>query len=109
MHRVCAETSVIPGVFRHETRNVPIRAERGKRMRPGDADDLPTRLRTLPLITDHAQDDEDTLALARRHGLSAYDAAYLETAKRRGAKLATLDSKLEAAARNEGLLFQPHL
>ena len=39
----------------------------------------------------------------RRHGLSGYDAACLETAKRRGAKLAGLDRKLAAVAAGEGV------
>ena len=41
--------------------------------------------------------------LARRHGLSGYDAAYLETAKRCGGKIATLDRKLAAVAAGEGV------
>jgi predicted nucleic acid-binding protein len=40
----------------------------------------------------------DTVHLARSHGLSAYDAAYLELAMRRGLPLATLDAKLRSAA-----------
>jgi predicted nucleic acid-binding protein len=60
-------------------------------------------LRSLPLITDHDQSDRDTVALARRHSLSGYDAAYLETAKRRGADLATLDLNLANASAREGL------
>jgi predicted nucleic acid-binding protein len=43
------------------------------------------------------------LALARCHGLSAYDAAYLELAMRLAIPLATLDAKLEAAARTAGV------
>ena len=40
----------------------------------------------------------DTMALARAHGLSVYDAAYLELAPRLGLPLATLDKRLKAAA-----------
>ena len=39
---------------------------------------------------------------SRKHDLSGYDAAYLETAIRHRAKLATLDKKLARAAANEG-------
>jgi predicted nucleic acid-binding protein len=42
--------------------------------------------------------DFKVLRLARAHRLSAYDAAYLELALRRGLPLATLDDKLKAAA-----------
>jgi predicted nucleic acid-binding protein len=43
------------------------------------------------------------LALARRHGLTVYDAAYLELALREGLDLATLDTELADAARAEGM------
>ncbi len=43
------------------------------------------------------------LALARAHGLSAYDAAYLELAMREGLPLATEDAALRAAARRVGV------
>lgn len=39
-----------------------------------------------------------TARLAERHGLTAYDAAYLELALRRSLPLATLDEDLRAAA-----------
>ncbi len=41
----------------------------------------------------------ETLALARQHTLSVYDAAYLELALRRGAVLASLDGPLRSAAK----------
>jgi predicted nucleic acid-binding protein len=43
-----------------------------------------------------------TLALAESHGLSFYDAAYLELALRRGLPLATLDSDLATAMKRAG-------
>jgi predicted nucleic acid-binding protein len=43
-------------------------------------------------------------ALAERHGLSAYDASYLELALRQGFDLATLDRSLAAAAAAEGVV-----
>ncbi len=45
----------------------------------------------------------DTLQLARRYQLSAYDASYLELALRRGISLATLDEDLQKAARKAGV------
>ncbi|MBI1818721.1 MAG: type II toxin-antitoxin system VapC family toxin [Nitrospirae bacterium] len=45
----------------------------------------------------------DTLQLARRYGLSAYDASYLELALREGIPLATLDEELQKAARKAGV------
>jgi len=45
----------------------------------------------------------DTLQLARRYKLSAYDASYLELALRLGIPLATLDEDLQKAARKAGV------
>jgi predicted nucleic acid-binding protein len=45
----------------------------------------------------------DTLQLARRYNLSAYDASYLELALRLGVPLATLDENLQKAARKAGV------
>jgi predicted nucleic acid-binding protein len=55
----------------------------------------------LPVLVDSETDahaGSDTLASARRHALSVYDAAYLELASRRGAMLASLDLPLPAVA-----------
>jgi predicted nucleic acid-binding protein len=43
------------------------------------------------------------MTLARRHKLTAYDAAYLELALREGLALATLDAALIQAAKAEGV------
>ena len=51
----------------------------------------------------------DTLSLARRYKLSAYDAAYLELALRTGLQLATLDADLARAAATAGVpIFGTH-
>lgn len=61
---------------------------------------------SLPLMTD-AQFGLDTVqhlhALGQTYSLSAYDAAYLELAKRRGLTLATIDRPLARAARAAGV------
>lgn len=46
-------------------------------------------------------------ALARQYSLSAYDAAYLELAQRRGIGLATLDRHLITAARKASVKVLP--
>ena len=45
----------------------------------------------------------DTLQLARRYKLSAYDASYLELALRQGIAIATLDEDLQKAAKKAGV------
>jgi predicted nucleic acid-binding protein len=65
----------------------------------------------LPIAVDDETSSRafgDIVHLARSHGLSAYDAAYLELAMRRGLPLACLDGKLKAAALAAGVaLFMP--
>jgi predicted nucleic acid-binding protein len=48
-----------------------------------------------------------TLDLANRYGLTAYDAAYLELAVRVKAELATYDTDLRDAALAEGIVIHP--
>ena len=48
-----------------------------------------------------------TLALADKHSLTPYDAAYLELALRRNLPLATLDKALQAAAATERVEVLP--
>jgi len=43
------------------------------------------------------------LEIAREHGLSVYDASYLELAIRRALPLATFDRRLHEAATNTGV------
>jgi predicted nucleic acid-binding protein len=45
------------------------------------------------------------LSLAMQHKLTAYDAAYLELARRQGLPLATLDQDLREAAPREGVVL----
>jgi predicted nucleic acid-binding protein len=63
-------------------------------------------LALLPITLDAETDQQAwgaTIRLAERHGLTLYDAAYLELADRRGLPLATLDSELREAARRENI------
>jgi predicted nucleic acid-binding protein len=63
-------------------------------------------LALLPVKVDAEADRQAwsaTLLLAERHGLTVYDAAYLEIASRRKIALATLDRELRAAATSEGV------
>ena len=64
----------------------------------------------LPIITDMETESRafrEILALARRLGLTTYDAAYLELAMRREAELATLDKALIRAARRVSVSVLP--
>ena len=94
---------VVPGLFWYEIRNVLVVNERRARIEPADSARFLMRLRDLRLQRDEDHDEDSMMALARTHSLSAYDAAYLETAVRRGDSLATLDRDLASAAAAEGV------
>ena len=99
------ESILVPDLFWHEVRSVLLVGEHRGRIDAGTTEDHLKDLRGLSLQTDSGQDDGQIATLARYHNISGYDAAYLETARRRRAKLATLDRKLVAAAAREGVSF----
>ncbi|MXW02727.1 MAG: type II toxin-antitoxin system VapC family toxin [Holophagales bacterium] len=103
MARVDEEEAIVPSLFWHEIVNILIVAERQKRIERIGADRCLEDLRDLGLVTDSTQDYQATLALARRRNLSGYDAAYLETAKRHDAEVATLDKAMARAAVAESI------
>ena len=95
--------AVVPQHWHLEVRNALIVGERRGRIRPNEVDERLTDLGTLPVRTDLEPDFDAALRLARLHGLSFYDAVYLELARRYGLPLATLDGDLGAAAVVEGV------
>ena len=97
---------VVPSVWSLEIANALVVAERRKRLGAADIARFVTLLEGLaPAVDRHtaAQALGETLSLARKHRLSAYDAAYLELAMREGLPLATLDQDLKKAARTAGV------
>jgi predicted nucleic acid-binding protein len=96
---------VVPPLFDFEVRNIVVVNERRGRIDRNAADAALTEFDLLPYETDHACDSGRIVTLARKHGLTVYDAAYLELALRRAAPLATLDHALRAAAAAEGMAF----
>ena len=92
------EGMVVPDLFWHEVRSALLVAELTGRIAVGTMSNHMKDIRALNTETDPDQADGAVSTLPRKHGLSGYDAAYLETAIRRQAKLATLDKKLARAA-----------
>ncbi|MEC9432637.1 MAG: type II toxin-antitoxin system VapC family toxin [Pseudomonadota bacterium] len=92
-----------PSLWWVELRNVLLVAERRRRIEAEVVDGFFTEIDALPIDLDRTPDGASLIRLARTHGLSAYDALYLELALRRGAELATLDRRLAAAAEAEGV------
>jgi len=84
----------VPALWLWETGNVLVQAECRGRIKTAAIRAFLGLLETLPISVDHATTASawhDTLALVRSHGLTAYDAAYLELALRRGLPLASRD------------------
>jgi predicted nucleic acid-binding protein len=95
-----------PAVWGLEIANAVLVGERSKRLGQPEIRRFTTLLENLPLVQDVRSTGEcvnNILPIAREYGLSAYDAAYLELAVRQGAPLATLDRKLQTAARKAGV------
>jgi predicted nucleic acid-binding protein len=86
-----------------EVRNVLLLGERRQRISASHAIGFLDRLQRSPIELAALPDQVGVLALARRHRLSFYDAAYLELAQRRRIALATLDHRLAVAAQTEGV------
>jgi predicted nucleic acid-binding protein len=89
--------AVVPPLWPYEVANGLLMGERRGRITPtetlrilGLLDALPIRIDT----TGHERARQAVLELARREGLTSYDAAYLELAMREGLPLATLDQHL---------------
>lgn len=96
---------VVPCVWPYEFANALAVLERRKILSTVLADEIvESARRLLTRIETPPAAPATLLAIARRHHLSAYDAAYLELAQRLGIPLAAKDSPLAAAARKLGLL-----
>ncbi len=100
------DEAVVPQLWHYEVRNALLMAERRGRVPRGETTERLDSLRGLPILTDQEADLQAAFDLARAHGLSFYDALYLELAKRREAPLATLYALLAQAAIAEGLEVQ---
>lgn len=100
----------VPALWLWETGNVLIQAERRGRITCAAIRTFLGLLETLPILIDQptvASAWHDTLALARSHRLTTYDAAYLELTLRLGLPLASRDQALLAAAGQEGVPLLP--
>jgi predicted nucleic acid-binding protein len=93
---------MVPAVWGPEIANAMLVGERSKRLGLAEIRRFTKLLESLPLVQDVQPIGDHVshvLPVARAHGLSAYDAAYLELSIRQSVPLATLDGKLERAAR----------
>ena len=97
----------VPALFWYELGNGILSAERAGRARSSTADRVGELFGRLPLVTDGVPEQaarSRTLALARKHALGYYDAAYLELALRLECRLKSFDSHLLALKKRYSLI-----
>ena len=96
----------VPALWHLEFANVLLTAQRRKRVNARDAKGLLARASRLPLATDGRVVPLVEIAdLAETHGITTYDAAYLELAARLNSSLATQDKALAKAAKRIGFFY----
>lgn len=103
---VAANGAIVPAIWSLEVANGLQKAMRRGRITSAERQLALGQLRHLPIEVDpqtHLHAWNATLELADSHGLTPYDASYLELARRKTKPLATLDGNLARAARAEGI------
>jgi predicted nucleic acid-binding protein len=101
-----ASEAVVPGIWSLEAANVILKAQLKGHVSEARAAAFAALLLDMSISTDTRTSERalgDTLQLARRFKLSAYDACYLELALREGLTLATLDNDLRSAMLQTGV------
>ena len=104
--RMANEAAVVPGLWYLEITNVLAMAEKRKRITPQGSQQF---LQLLSILDIQVDDDaprrafNHLLPLCRTHGLTSYDAAYLDLSIRRQIPLASLYDALRKAATTLGL------
>jgi predicted nucleic acid-binding protein len=97
------DRGLVPIHWWFEIGNLVLTGERRNRVTEQHATGFLHRLERFTIDIAPLPDRATVLALARKHRLTFYDAAYLELAHRENLPLATLDDDLAAAARAEGI------
>jgi predicted nucleic acid-binding protein len=101
LDRLKTERALVPSLWVAEVANGLVAAERRRRIDAGDVSLAIELLDELPIeVVPESRDAlEPIRVLAMKHGLTAYDAAYLHLAVTARAPVATLDDDLVRAAR----------
>lgn len=106
LRKVVEEGATVPSLWRYEVANGLQMAVRRKRIDGAYRDRALANLEALGIRIDAESGINcwiATVQLADLHGLTIYDAAYLELARRRRLPLATLDRALAQAAGRENV------
>jgi predicted nucleic acid-binding protein len=98
--------AIVPALWYSEVANSLLRGERQGVISATQAEYFLEELSQTEIVADETSPRTRQAAvvdLARRYGLTAYEATYLDLAMRRDATLATFDRKLADAARASGV------
>ena len=106
LEQLSSVTATVPTLWYAEVANGVLRGERQGMILPTQTAFFLNELSEAEIVADEISPrarQAVVLDLARVHGLTVYDATYLELAIRRAATLATFDRKLAGAARAAGV------
>jgi len=100
--------AVVPSLWALEVMNVLLTAERRARLTPRESEEFIGLLGLLPITIDPLPGiSTRVLDLGRTHQLSAYDAAYVELALRKGLPMATQDEPVRRVLNSLGIEIVP--
>jgi predicted nucleic acid-binding protein len=100
--------AVAPRLWAYEVRNSVLMGFRRKRITRTEAEEFLLSIQGLPIRLSDPLSYDAVFRLADRHGLTVYDAAYLDLAVRERVPIASLDGSLIGAAAQSGIaIFQP--
>ena len=102
-----ASSVMVPSIWVFEIANALAVGQRRGRLVEAKAVLFASTLQALPIEVAPAPPVASIMTVAVTHGLSAYDAAYLELAESTGLPLAALDGRLRAAAVAAGVQVLP--
>jgi predicted nucleic acid-binding protein len=100
------DSAIAPSFWPHEVLNALLVGERRKRISGDLIRTFLTDLATLQIVLQELQADavfDRIQALSREHGLTPYDAAYLDLAQTNRLPVATLDEDLLRACAKKGV------
>lgn len=106
LKRTASGKAWVPALWPHEVANGLLMAQRRGRLTTAQRIAFIEELLKLPIEVEHRPATtvfDAQIPLAEQQGLTAYDAAYLDLALRKGAPLATQDKALRAAAGKTGV------
>lgn len=107
LHRMAeGAEAVVPSLWPFEMVSALLQAERRKRLTAAQATLFLEQLESFNIVVDAIPLSRvfgQVFLEARQQNLTAYDAAYLELALRRGLPLATVDDHLKRAAKDLGI------